>query len=66
MSVASSSGSPTVRARMPAVKCSANASWTSACTMKRLAAMQDWPLFWTRAVTAVAAAFSTSAEGSTR
>ncbi len=24
--------------------------------MNRLAAMQDWPLFWTRAVTAVAAA----------
>ena len=33
--------------------------------MKRLAAMQDWPLLIVRALTAVVAAFSTSAIGST-
>ena len=33
--------------------------------MKRLAAMHDWPLFCTRAVTAVRTATSRSAEGST-
>ncbi|CAM5456395.1 hypothetical protein SCALM49S_05162 [Streptomyces californicus] len=50
---------------MPSVNRSANSSYTSAWTMNRLAAMQDCPLFWTRAVTAVAAAFATSAEGRT-
>ena len=33
--------------------------------MNRLAAMQDWPLFWQRAVTATSAARSTSADGIT-
>ena len=33
--------------------------------MNRLAAMQDWPLFWQRAVTATSAARSTSADGMT-
>ncbi len=33
--------------------------------MKRFAAMQDWPLFWVRAVTAVATAASRSALGMT-
>src|SRR5215469_8252743 len=33
--------------------------------MNRLAAMQDWPLFWTRAVTAVLTASSRSADGIT-
>ncbi len=33
--------------------------------MNRLAAMQDWPLFWVRAVTAVATALSRSALGIT-
>lgn len=37
----------------------------SVCTMNRLAAMQDWPLFCTRAVTAVLTASSRSAEGIT-
>ena len=34
-------------------------------TMNRLAAMHDWPLFCTRAVTAVRTAASRSADGST-
>ena len=33
--------------------------------MKRLAAMQDWPLFWQRAVAATSAARSRSADGIT-
>lgn len=37
----------------------------SVWTMNRFAAMQDWPLFCTRAVTAVLAASSRSAEGIT-
>ena len=33
--------------------------------MNRLAAMHDWPAFWTRACTPTAIALSRSAEGST-
>lgn len=41
-------------------------SWaTSAWTKNRFAAMQPWPLFWQRAVTATSAACSRSAEGMT-
>ena len=38
---------------------------SSSCTMKRLAAMQDWPLLIVRALTAVATAASRSALGMT-
>ena len=65
MSVCSSIGSPTRSACMRATNSSSNASATSSCTMKRLAAMQLCPLFCTRAVTAVCAAFSRSADGMT-
>ncbi len=65
-SVASAIGSPTVSARIRAVNPARNSSYTAVCTMKRFAAMQDWPLFCTRAVTARAIAARTSAEGSTR
>ena len=37
----------------------------SVCTMNRLAAMQDWPLFCTRPVTAVLTASSRSTDGIT-
>lgn len=50
---------------MFAANFSAKASNTSVCTMNRFAAMQDWPLFWQRAVVATSAARSTSAEGIT-
>src|SRR5919107_2036898 len=64
-SVASSMGSPTANADMLATNASVNSSYTSECTMNRLAAMQDWPLFWQRAVVATAAAVGMSAEGIT-
>ncbi len=64
-SVASSVGSPTTSAAIRATKAAANCSYTSVCTMNRLAAMHDWPLFWQRAVTATSAARSMSAEGIT-
>ena len=51
-SVAGSNGSPTDRASMAATNRSVNSSATSAWTMNRLAAMHDWPPFWTRACTA--------------
>ncbi len=50
---------------MAAVNRSEKSSYTFRWTMNRLAAMQDWPLFWTRAVTAVFTAATTSAEGIT-
>ena len=64
-SVAGSKGSPTERASMPATKPSVKASATASWTMNRLAAMQDWPVFCTRASTPTGMARSRSAEGST-
>ena len=64
-SVASSVGSPMTRPRNPSVKASTNWSYTSAWMMNRFAAIQDWPLFCTRAVTAVFAAAAMSALGMT-
>ncbi len=43
-----------------------NRSATASTTTNRLAAMQDWPLFSTRAVAATLTAWSTSAEDRTR
>ena len=65
MSVAGSKGSPTTSASIASMKRDSNSSATASTTMKRLAAMQDWPLFCTRAVTAVRTAASRSAEAST-
>ncbi len=50
---------------MASVKRRRNSSATASTTMKRLAAMHDWPLFCTRALTAVCTVASRSAEGST-
>ena len=41
---------------MRSTKLRSNSSATASWTMKRLAAMQDWPLLIVRALTAVAAA----------
>ena len=57
--------SPTRSALTPATNLSVNWSATASSTMKRLAAMQLWPLFWLRARTAVAAAASRSASART-
>ena len=50
---------------MPAVKRSRKGAAMAWWTMKRLAAMQDWPLLIVLALTAVATAASRSAEGIT-
>ena len=65
MSVAGSIGSPTLSALNPATNCRSNSSAIDSATMKRLAAMQDWPLLIVRALTAVRTAASRSALGIT-
>ena len=64
-SVAGSSGSPTLSACIFSVKPRSNASATASATMKRLAAMHDWPLLTMRAFTAVSMAARMSALGIT-
>ena len=65
MLVAGSKGSPTTRVSIDSMKRDSNSSATASTTMNRLAAMHDWPLFCTRAVTAVRTASSRSALAST-
>src|SRR5439155_849158 len=62
---ASSCRSPILSARIPWTKRFSNSGAIFSCTMKRLAAMQLWPAFWTRAATATWTALSRSALGST-
>ena len=57
-SVFSSNGSPTCRLSIRATNFFSNSAAIGSATMKRLAAMQDCPLFCTRAVTAVSTAAS--------
>src|SRR5438105_1969512 len=57
-SVASSCGSPILSARIPWTKRFSNSGAILSCTMKRLAAMQLWPAFWTRAAMATLTALS--------
>ena len=59
------SGRPTRCADMCSTNRRSNSSATSTWAMKRLAAMQDWPLFRQRAWCATSAARSRSAEGMT-
>jgi len=49
-SVSESVGSPTRSACIRSVNFDTNSSYPSVWAMNRFAAMQDWPLFWTRAV----------------
>ncbi len=65
MSTEGSRGSPLFRAAIFSTNRFSKASATSRWTMKRLAAMQDWPLLIVRALTAVDAAASRSALGMT-
>ena len=60
-----SSGSPIVRARSSSANRAVNASATASTTMKRLAAMQLWPLLIRRASAAARAAVATSASART-
>ena len=53
------------RAASSSVKPRSNSSATASATMKRLAAMHDWPLLTTRAFTAVSIAAARSALGIT-
>nr|WP_241684538.1 hypothetical protein [Actinomadura sp. J1-007] len=64
-SVPGADGSPTASAFMASVKASTNSSRTARSTMRRLAAMQLWPLLRKRERTAARAAAGTSASAST-
>ena len=65
MSVASSMGSPTVKASMAPARRSRKGSNTASRTMNRLAAMQAWPVLLQRDNAPTEAALSRSASGRT-